>query len=129
MNREILFRGKRIDNGEWIVGYYFVVGGISCILPEGYSLNGMVAVAPSTIGQYTGKDDVRHQKIFGGDILEIRYGTEKYNGLVKYDTYGAKFIIACNRGTSSFDDLLWDVEIQVIGNIHDNPELLEKKEA
>lgn len=119
MNREILFRGKRINNGEWIVGYYIVVDGISYILQDGYFLNGIVEVDPETVGQYTGKDDVRRQKIFGGDILEIRYGTEKYNGLVKYDAYGAKFIIASDRGTSSFDDLLWDVEIQVIGNIHD----------
>lgn len=131
--REILFRGKKMSDGKWVYGDYhkFTCTTSSAIpttthyiMGTGASSKVQIWVDPATVGQYTGKDDVRRQKIFDGDILEIRYGTEKYNGLVKYDTYGAKFIIVSDCGTSSFDDLLWDVKIQVIGNIYDNQELL-----
>ena len=132
--RDILFRGKRTDNGEWIEGYY---------CPKPYShfpceptifpfetinkdWHGE-RVDPETVGQYTGLTDTNGRKIFEGDIVE---GNSEYftythpYGKVVYD--GGQYLI-------SFDDVLEDIEclgawandVEIIGNIYDNPELLK----
>lgn len=152
-NREILFRGKRIDNGEWIVGHYIVVDGISYIFPEGYFLNGIVEVDPSTVGQCTGLIDKNGVKIFEGDIVAWRDENFVLNGHYTYGFYGYKYgdelIVRCLKSgfmlckkhdgmmdipnaNSKIDNYaFWNYHrfFEVIGNIHDNPELLEKKET
>ena len=77
--REILFRGKRKDNGKWIQGYLF------CIWEKSYILWGttngipnMVEVDPKTIGQCTGLVDKNGVKIFEGDIVESVFNKRKY---------------------------------------------------
>lgn len=139
--REILFRGKRRDNGEWIIGYYLVVDSISYILPKKYFLNGIVEVDPATVGQDTGLTDKNGVKIFDGDIVRYIYepGESFWNAnqlsVVVWEHTGFKLdgII----GTNKFALLNgWMVSVpcdknffEAIGNIHDTPELLEKNEA
>lgn len=144
MNRKHKFRGKRIDNGEWIYGYYFKD-------KEGNSLIKVIAksftnsecneevvleldyeVIPETVGEYTGlKDNKRTkefpngQEIYENDIVQVTYAKNEtirigkviYGELAKYQLKGKN--IHCQFShIYNFD---WDV----IGNSYDNKELLE----
>ena len=130
--REILFRGKRKDNGEWVEGYF-----VNCI-DEFYRGSGPIPeiimvdadricagedtydkteeVIPETVGQYIGLKDRNGRRIFEGDILESivkRVGQKLGNLIVINDIRECKFVA------------LYVDQYRVIGNIHDNPELLE----
>ena len=130
MNRELLFRGKRDDTGEWIEGYFGQ--SVDTFIIQDYGLVAghfkVFKVVPETVGQYTGMKDKNNRKIFEGDIIEYIFpvtnkAVEKETGVVIYDDCG--FHIAndgCMLCVASGDG---DVVIEVIGNIHDNPELLE----
>ena len=110
--REILFRGKRTDTGEWVEGFYIPLkdGGN----PIEHYIYGKAKVIPETVGQYVGKDK-NGNRIFEGDIVEEKCGAFTHRYTVIYDR-GLYFPFA--------DDLCCD-EVVVLGNIHDNPELLE----
>ena len=122
--REMLFRGKRKDNGEWVQGDSLIHSmykkGDVCIgVIEGLEIYG---VNPETIGQYTGLTDKNGTKIFEGDILKGMGGLHR----VYFDTSLACFEWAKINGNwkesfSGFAD-----EYEVIGNINDNPELLKE---
>ena len=136
--REILFRGKRIDNGEWVYGSLVIQSGEWLNkdekAPDEYWIYGkrgeIYLVDSSTIGQYTGLT-ANDKKIFEGDIVKIisvlddseRVTAVMYDsGLfgVKHEDHSIPSIIPLRA---------YDVysQIEVIGNIHDNPELLEDK--
>lgn len=138
--REILFRGKRIDNGEWVEGYYFerknIQGNIieSVVIVDAYEQisggqryvrsnlnNECFRVDPETVGQFIGLTDKNSKRIFEGDILDVNgyaYACRWDDGNVefgiynKYESLGIAYIGAFNS--------------EVIGNIHDNPELLKE---
>ncbi|MGM9763551.1 MAG: YopX family protein [Candidatus Cryptobacteroides sp.] len=124
--REIIFRGKRLDNGK------FVEGDLSC------STNGTVRinphengqpwlgypVNPETVGQYTGLTDKNGVKIFEGDILSIpSYNGGKHKSTVYFA--GGKF--AVDGSNYSFKDIKPRTS-EVIGNIYDNPKLVEQND-
>jgi len=117
MEREILFRGKRSDNGAWVEGHYYTdqrfINGESCqdvyIIRD--ELHQDHIVNPKTVGQYIGKDDDNSKKIFEGDI-DIRGAVVACNKAVwLLENSDGKIIIQCAR------------HIKIIGNIHDNKEL------
>ena len=126
MTREILFRGKRVDNGEWVKGFYVCIPDTHYIMTGKFDslTNGIInseayKVDLDTVGRFTGLEDKLGTKIFEGDVIDD-LGVEY---IVVFDSDYAQF-----RG--KFDG--WNAEIshiasrcEVIGNIHDNPELLE----
>lgn len=130
--REILFRGKRMDNGEWVYGYYVHIGPVSCqrtyIIPEYASALYVNEVYPSTVGQYTGLKDKNGKRIFEGDVAKVMQGKDKDIAYVGFEN-GA-FMLYPKTG-NIYERTLWeywynDWDVEVIGNITDNPELLEK---
>lgn len=144
MNREILFRGKRVDNGEWIYGDLLTPTDIMDVweISENTGMGDRYEIDPETVGQFTGLTDKNGTKIFEGDIVCTRYSDGKIccSGDVQfcYGVYGAEWIEQKkNKGMVGgwgqlhnlrrFDDDIIN-NIEVIGNIYDNPELLEKKE-
>lgn len=126
--REILFRGKRRDNGEWIIGHYLVADSIPYILPERCFLNGIVEVDPSTVCQYTGLTDKNGTKIFEGDVVQVPFWRSAQSGLVMngiVEFQKAAFSIAWEYQDYGKDFAGYIHDVGVIGNIHDNPELLK----
>ena len=129
--REILFRGKDVDTGEWVYGYYSgPVGACKCheICNVNDVLGSMVDVDPETVGQYTGLEDRHGEKIFEGDMVkEIRrYSDKKGTYLVSMDVdRRGWYPFACGDGCGCCEDeTLYPGYCEVIGNIHDNPELI-----
>ena len=158
--REILFRGKRIDNGEWVEGYYLertdIYGNIieSVIVVDAYEqiTNGQRYVRSNinrecfhvdykTVGQFIGLADKNGKRVFDGDIIKFhkyRYEPD-WVGVVSYEhcSYIAtgRMPLAYEKRINEeafycpFEVVISGIDkttIEVIGNIHDNPELLER---
>lgn len=128
--REILFRGKTFGNGKWVYGD--LVQNTQdkqtlIIIAETKESVSYKEVDKDTIGQFTGLTDKNGTKIFEGDILQLCAGT--YPIKVIYDGLGWKFIRngKCIKGAFECD-IIHDIELcKIVGNIHDNPELLDKE--
>ena len=137
MNREILFKAKRKDNGEWVEGYYqkrFDLDGSEQHLifwSKSYTVWEYAEINPDTICQYTGLTDKNGRKIWENDICDRK---EKYPEIVTYNkgdwqldysyVFGKEMHTdACNLG---FYVCERDC-VEVIGNIFDNADLLEVK--
>lgn len=150
MNNRYICRGKRKDNGEWVEGYYACQSNHSCFQSSlkyqhfiyrdiclDFNLGGLeeIEVIPETVGQCTGLKDKNGKLIFEGDILESRASENKEDW--------KKWVVTFSDGSFCFEreiprkrkhkyeqNLLCIDEIKLygliaIGNIHNNPELLE----
>ena len=140
MNREILFRGKTIM-GDWIEGFslfqYYCDGDYWCISRSPISANDYSEILgdyeeiiPETVGQYTGLTDKNGKKIFEGDIVkhynhcDIKEYSEDI-GRVFYYTETCRFLRTSKLFPDDCPEIYSSCEYEVIGNIYDNPELLE----
>ena len=118
--REYLFRGKMIANGKWSEGNLLVTKQGCCITPDATVY---VAVDPETVGQYTGLTDKNGTKIFEGDI--VKYGDTVHNVVFEQRNGTAYFgLVYSTLETLSFGHYQDLKQIEVIGNIYDNPELV-----
>ena len=133
--RDILFRGKRLDNGEWVRGNLFVseTDGRTYILAGSRLFTIEWEVDQETVGQFTGLTDKNGKRIFEGDV--VIYDNSPYNAYCEPQ----KGVIAWRNGSLSFKYIPWAsvmyrplcsddffaAKCDVIGNIHDNHELLE----
>lgn len=138
--REIIFRAKRKDNGEWVYGNLITDGEDVYVLPKedllkGLDIGGWIdgvqtyEVVPKTVGQYTGLCDKNGlTKIFEGDIVKTKYG--RWGQVIWFSSpRGQRWnLIPLEDKHKCPDDYdLWAPKnLEVIGNIHDNPELLNK---
>ena len=114
--KEILFRGKRVDNGEWTEGYFFkswdkvfLLWGMTGDCPN------MEEVVPETVGQFTGLTDKNGKKIFEGDIVESPHGTQ---GVVEWQNAECAFLVNIGDDWQTMDDCPYEV----VGNIYDKEE-------
>lgn len=122
--REYLFRGKTIANGKWSEGTLLVTKQGCCITPDATVY---VAVDSETVGQYTGLTDKNGTKIFEGDI--VKYGDTVHNVVFEQRNGTAYFgLVYSTLETLSFGYYQDLKQIEVIGNIYDNPELLGDEE-
>ena len=139
--REILFRGKNTDNGKWEYG--------SLLSPDEFNENPHIVyidylneygeigeisapVIPETIGQYTGLTDKNGVRIFEGDICRFKRFNDIHVGEIVFNVTTASFVMRYQSivgayGEKATQKMLLSVcdDIEVIGNIHDNPELME----
>ena len=139
--REIIFRGKREDNGEWVYGFYFEeIGSFIKEKPSSVSTNTYL-VTPETVGQYTGLTDKNGKQIFEGDLLNgfqypfLNDNAHNYFAEVvwlenstAFGLYTHKHPLSAVRGLNEGCDYMEDFDSsqwEIIGNIHDNPELLK----
>ena len=124
---EILFRGKRKDNGNWAEGYYLCLHqdtdtDLHIIVDEHGEYN---PARPETVGEFTGLTDKNGKKIFERDIIENGHTKEKF--VVIYDELYAAFAIRTAKYVRYGLSKLHGAQPKVIGNIHDNIDLLERE--
>ncbi len=143
MNREILFKAKRKDNGEWVEGYYVKTRLGTDIKPSDvifvpFKINrneewGWIKIDPETLCQYTGLTDKNGNEIWENDIISIAaYSYDEpeddYFGVVTYCEKDACWSLNNNE---KYGEIIcecfgsYTTEITNHGNIFDNPELLE----
>lgn len=146
--REIIFRGKSKNDGEWICGgavhqtdfygdkvdRWFIIDGTETFANK---IGRPIRVIPETIGQYTGLTDKNGKKIFEGDIIKT-HGNDSY--VIKYGEYIPRnYCLARYYDKPTIGFYAYDGErcfqlstnsrcYEVIGNIHDNPELMETQD-
>lgn len=155
--REIKFRGKRTDTGEWVYGDLIHVGYLYCIgeTIEAFTKAGFneCVVNPETVGQYTGVKDRNGREIYEGDIIDINYKYDAcgINGVIPDQDCDCRGVVLYNQYTASYELRLIRAEypidvkgyneefsmnlysfdlqwyIDLCGNIYDNPELLEER--
>lgn len=127
--REILFRGKRTDNGEWVEGSLIkaTLNGetIYLIFGDSFSYDGNDVTAlihalvdPDTIGQYTGLTDKNGKRIYEGDIV-LDCGEPC---VIMFEDCCWKEFYKGDYWSFIYDDSI----VEIIGNIHDNPELMQE---
>lgn len=132
MNREILFKAKRKDNGEWVEGYYRADPDLNMHFICGWdyylSENGLerepfeYEIDPDTLCQFTGLTDKNAEKIWENDILECGMRLR-----VSWHHFKASWVLS-KKGwmyNHFFGESVEPEDVEVIGNIFDNPELLE----
>lgn len=124
--KDTFFRGKQKDSNKWIEGYFFkswdrtfILWGTTNDKPD------MIEVIPETVSQFTGFLDRYGKKIFEGDIVNIVTGINGYTSTYHSAIHEVKYIAEGGIAVFLPFDNSSIVEIEVIGNIYDNKELLE----
>ena len=127
MNREILFRGKSLLTGEWIESGSLRQWDNGCV--------GLVhparrteKVDPSTVGQYTGLKDRNGKRIFEGDIVRCRSRIDNADMVVIFEKGEFRLVLCEDYKEYETDGGFYRIscfEKEIIGNIHDNTELVE----
>lgn len=129
MNREILFKAKRKDNGEWVEGYYAYI--TNPLTEDGKPIKHLICngtnifndlIDSDTLCQYTGLTDKNDKKIWENDIVELTDAEGYFT--CKWEEDAARFVMNGDGLTVDFDNY-WSYQTEVAGNIFDNPELLE----
>ena len=123
MNREIKFRGKQVDNGEWVYGYYWRDNStrkykITINLQDDNFCCHEVII--DTVGQFTGLTDKKGNEIYEGDM--VQHNAWDYPFEVIFHQEKARFVCKMKTGLTQYIDY---ENIQLVGNIHDNPELIK----
>lgn len=131
VTREIKFRGKRTDTGKWVYGYllqggdlFFIVESLKAFTETPFN---ECLVNPDTVGQYTGMKDKNGADVWEGDLLRTPEGD-----IMVVEWQNAQMITRCVRPADPryINTLQFAYPVsEVIGNIHDNPELLEGVKA
>lgn len=134
MNREITFRGKRVDNDEWVYGYLVEATNVitdkkaTFIIEQDatYYTHGEFAcsfeVIPETVGQFTGLTDKNGNKIFEGDIVKFSHPAFNKSriGVISYEMNETGFVL---RYKEDYSWIAYANEFyEIIGNIYDNKE-------
>ncbi len=132
--RQIKFRGQDIETGEWLYGDLIQRMGYMPSVMFPYESNSKVhysecAVKRETVGQFTGLTDKNGKEIYEGDIVKCNNGVFSFKGIVQWDKVNPSMCI------SSIDPYYIEYDfvkcglmvIEVIGNIHDNPEILKNE--
>ncbi|GHU75354.1 phage protein [Spirochaetia bacterium] len=143
--RKIIFCGKREDTGEWVYGKLCPHDRIASTYStyNGEPIYEQKYVIPETVGQYTGFKDRNDKMIFEGWIVDVfdsnleKIGRGKITFL---DDWGLWYVDSvpsfqedldhgkCNQANNGLGDILYENSVEIIGNIHDNPELLIEKD-
>lgn len=140
--REILFKAKRKDNGEWVQGSLLQTTAVSlksfivessCYTFDKWDWNECVQVDTDTLCQYTGWEDKNGNKIWENDLIECKEFSDgqlikHFLSQVEWDDTGTGFTFKDGKLGWAFMDSLTVYECEVIGNVFDNPELLKGSE-
>ena len=145
--RKRIFRGKRLDNGEWVLSgsiirfnpengeelFYIPSAHDACTCVHdadgnilSFEKGTFYKVDPESVGEFAGQTDCCGDNMFDGDI--VYYEAEDINGVIQWDDDTSLFAICFDGWMTDFDHM-YGHELMVIGNIHDNPELLSGKEG
>ena len=154
--REIIFRGKRIDSGEWVYGtMYKIATDINPFILTCGKCGCSYQVDEETVGQYTGLKGKNGKRIFEGDIVRYTFdspddptatenGLKVRTGRIFWSDWRASFAVTAGRNLSAalnndvavyvrgrqvYEYVRGANTVEVIGNIHDNPELLKGGEG
>lgn len=146
--REILFRGKWLDNGEWVEGYYCKISETTYAFAEDYERNpipvhhyilqevmtdwglpnrfNQYEVDPETLCQYTELKDKNGNRIWENDIVRIENSMDEGIGNIEF--YGGIWYVDGEPSNSLYDIVEYDdADIEVIGNIFDNQEMMKEQ--
>ena len=132
MKREILFRGKRADNGEWIYGYLIgnnvIVGEVVDFEEDYFTTEFWYKVNPEIVNQFTGITDKNGIKVFEADVVKHKFrrvwSEQEHTSIVVWND---NFMCYYLFDGASYIRMREDVIYEVIGNAYDNPELVNKE--